>query len=329
MTPVSTTHETPDDSAPRTLAGMLGAPAHRRALAELPARFPHVVIELTCTGAAALARDPAAPGRVRGALGEVLKGTASREAVEGRPCPWTPPCAFDPLYRSQGRIGSGLEIPKPFVLALDSAGRDLVVHLSLFGIAARYAESLAEALTQALRRGLRRPGGGRLDVGGRRIGGAEGIADWAPWAGRPVQALHLRFLSPFRVRDGNRARAGFAPLVSSLGNRVSGLARWMDIRVEADWRRLREAASDIEVTQSTIGEVDWVRASRKQHRLISMNGFVGDCVVEGDLTRLVPLLALGQLTHAGSNAALGLGRYEIAGARFRTKGDEPVGAAVN
>lgn len=42
-----------------------------------------------------------------------------------------------------------------------------------------------------------------------------------------------------------------------------------------------------------------------------MNGLTGLLRLEGDLEPLMPLLHLGQHVHAGSHAALGLGRYDL------------------
>ena len=84
-------------------------------------------------GYAALAHDLDLLRRLRGGIGEVLLEGASAEAIAGQPCPWDPPCTFDILFREQGRAGVH-GIPKPYALAAERRGRDLVVAMTLFGL---------------------------------------------------------------------------------------------------------------------------------------------------------------------------------------------------
>lgn len=42
-----------------------------------------------------------------------------------------------------------------------------------------------------------------------------------------------------------------------------------------------------------------------------MNGQQQRWLIEGDLAPLMPLLAIGATTHAGSHASLGLGRFTL------------------
>lgn len=299
------------DAAESSLQRFLLDPAETAPLAGLPARFPHALIVLRAPGAARLADDPSAPGKVRGALGEALKPAASAEAVDGRPCPWSPPCALDLLFRTQGRMTRGLEIPKPFTLALDAEGPDLIVSCRLFGLAADWSGQVADALTRGLRGGLRHPAGGRLDVTARSVSCIDGAPGWPALADAAPERLDLVFETPFVLRSGAQAHAGLPALVTGIGNRVTGLSRWMGWRVDADWLALKAVAEALVVERSTVGETSWIRASRRQGRVIGVTGFEGRARIAGPLGPVLPLLALGQLTHAGAHAALGMGRYRI------------------
>ncbi len=296
------------------IAGRLLRPARIVALAELPGQWFHSVVVVRCRGARSLAADPGLAGTLRGAWGEQLKATASAEAVAGQPCPWRPPCALDVLFRTQGRITPALEIPKPYVLALLADGADLAVRLTVFGFATDWTEMAADALVRACRAVTLR--GQPLDVTDRWYWSEDGIALDAP-----PPALVLAFATPLQIRPREWARGAargedeagfdFAMLVASLGNRISGLSRWQDAAVEADFRALKAEAGALAVRLLEHVPDRWLRFSRRQGQWIPMVGRRLVVCIEGDLVPLLPLLAIGETCHAGSHASLGLGRYSM------------------
>jgi hypothetical protein len=290
---------------PSPLARRLLAPARRLSLAVLPAQWFHSLVALRCPGAGQLAGDPRLPGKLRGAWGRQLCATASAAAAAGDPCPWQPPCALDVLFRCQGHITPALEIPKPYVLALDAEGADLVVRLTLFGFATDWTEAAAEALLRALRNGL--SGMPPLAVAERRIWSEDGLAPAAA-----ARAAWLRFATPCVVRQSGVARPPDLPtLVATLANRVSGLARWQDAALDLPAAALKRHAAGLAVATGEQVPARWRRYSGRQGRWVPVHATRSDMLVEGDLAPLLPLLALGATTHAGSHAALGLGRYAL------------------
>ena len=118
----------------------------------LAGRWRAARIRAVVPGHGPLAGEVVVMNRIRGAVGAVLMEGASAEAVAGQPCPWQPPCALDVLFREQGRIGGRHGLPKPWVLALDRRGSDLIVTLTLFGFAADWSDVVRQALAMALRR---------------------------------------------------------------------------------------------------------------------------------------------------------------------------------
>ncbi len=312
----------PEPASP--LAERLLHPAETVALAELPARWFHQTVEVVVAGRGERAGDPALPGRLRGAWGAELMRAASDAALAGRPCPWDPPCALDVLMREQGRMTAGLMLPRPAVIRAERRGRDLVVRLTLFGFACDWIEAAAEALVAALRQGdpLRAAGPGGRDpaesvtvIRARRLLSAEGLSVPAAAA-----AAELTLVTPLQLRRGTEtAFDGLGSLVASLGNRISGLARWQDCAVAADWRGLVAFAENLRC-DAELRPVRWMRWSGRQGgRAIPMDGLIGRIVIDGGpgngpgggLGPLVPLLALGATAHAGSHAALGLGAYDL------------------
>ena len=262
---------------------------------------------LTIEGAPARPTSQLA-GRVRGALGAVLQASASAEALAGRPCPWRPPSALDLLFRSQGRITPALEIPKPVVLALRREDRLLHVELGLVGFASECLEEVAAALVHAWRHRIPEVRGSRIVD--RVIGSTEGVAVPAG-----AQAVLMVFESPLelRWRDGGPASAAAAlwGLLASLGNRVSGLARWQDAEILADWPGLRARAAGLDLACLANDSERWQRRSFRQGRTIPMRGDRPVLRLAGDLQPFLPWLALGAVTHVGSHAALGMGRYRL------------------
>ncbi len=108
---------------------------------------------------AAAANDLALAGRIRGAFGEELLRGASPQSARGAPCPWEPPCAFEALFRKQGRMTPGTDFPSPWVLSIMPQRDDLLVQMSLFGVGCEWGSAAAEALTVVLM--------GRVDWKGR------------------------------------------------------------------------------------------------------------------------------------------------------------------
>ena len=292
------------------LAGRLLHPARRVALADLPAQWFHNIVEVRCRGGRSLTGDPKFAGAVRGAWGAQLKAAASLEAIAGEACRWQPPCSLDVFFRTQGRITPALEIPKPYVLALRADGADLLVRLTVFGFATDWTEAAAEALVRGCREVFFR--GRRLEVVDRRYWSEDGIA-----ADDVPAALVLAFETPLEIRlkdaagraDGDVFDLG--TLVATLGNRISGLARWQDAAVDGDFRALKEQAAALRVQGLDHPPARWRRFSRRQGQWIPMAGRRLVVLIEGRLTELMPLLVIGEICHAGSHASLGLGRYAL------------------
>lgn len=283
-------------------------PADTVTLDRLAQRWFHHQIRVFCRRPKGLDLGPALPGRLRGGWGRQLMAGASAEALAGHPCHWQPPCAFDVLFRSRPNLG-GLEMPKPYVLTAEAMGEDIAVTLTLFGFATDWCDSAAEALVRALRQGIT-TGDGRclpLEPIERAIAAGEAVA--VPEGARRVV---LRFATPLQLRRGEAMIAEGPALMSSLANRVSGLARWQDARADADWRGLKAAAAELRYDLSGLRPVVWQRkSSRQPGRALPMAGLTGAVTIEGALDPFLPLLALGETAHVGSHAAIGLGRYTL------------------
>jgi hypothetical protein len=126
----------------------------------------------------------------------------------------------------------------------------------------------------------------------------------------------LEIQTPLRVkRDGRPARPRdftFADLFGNLLRRLSMLTYFhTDTPLETDFKALMEQARKVTAhTQLTWQEQ--TRYSKRQESAIQLGGVIGNIHLSGtDLSPFWPYLWLGQYTHAGSSATMGMGRYRI------------------
>lgn len=296
------------------IGARLRAPRESLALAEFAERLRRVTIVCRVAGWGRLVGDHAFLGRLRGAFGTVLAETASGPALDGRPCRWSPPCAFEALFRKPGRMTPGTDFPSPWVFEADGRRGDLEVGLTLFGMAADWAPAAAEAFTVALRRvdrsgeaGLFLPAAEIVD---RRITAAEGVAGTAP----SLTGFRIETLTPL-VSAGATAIDDPASVFTTFGRRLEGLARWHEATLDAD---LSAVAADLRAAEwqwTALEETRWRRGSRRQGgRVVPMGGLLGRLTMATDVEsagRLAPLFRLAEAIHAGADIAFGCGRLRV------------------
>ncbi|EJW09345.1 hypothetical protein A33M_1555 [Rhodovulum sp. PH10] len=304
-----------DRPAFSALAARLLSPAAAVPLDALSACWVTATIEATVPGHGALAGDLVLMARIRGALGRALMEGASAEAIAEKACPWEPPCALDVLFREQVRSGRH-GVPKPWVLALDRRGLDLVVRITLFGFAIDWAGAVGHALVTALRRGI--------DFHDR----AAGLFLPAPTVSRlvvrengiasppPRETVLLDLVTPLDA-TGDDPLDRPASVIGRLARRIDSMARWMDVSVDADWPVLAAHwnALDYDAGGLLRDRLD-SRSGRQRdgtgaHRRFARPLLSGTLAIGGDLAPVWPLLVLGETCHAGRGATAGLGRYRL------------------
>jgi len=291
------------------LAGRLAEPLATVPFEALARHWRCLVVTVSATRPADFDDGPDLAGRIRGAWGHALCALAAapREDAASRPA------AHAVVFGPHGRVAAGLDLPKPYVLHAAVAHGRLDIRLTLFGFALAWAVEAMQALALALRRGIALAAGSRVRV----------PIDPDAWAVRrlesvPVPAaagpLLLDFRTPLIVRRGAAMTLDGGSLFMAMANRVNGLARWQDLRVEDDFRALKARAAGLEVSFDGQRPRRWVRhSSRQPGRAIPMAGLVGPVIVGGDVGPLLPLIALAETCHVGSHTSLGLGRFTLAG----------------
>jgi hypothetical protein len=272
---------------------------------------------------------------VRGALGLALRQVS---CTTGAPtctgCPEIPVCpygyAFEtPLPAGDSAQALGPFVPHPFALALEHPQDALALELTLVGRGRRYLASFVEAVRWLARRGL---GHDRAKLalasvedlapaGPRTILTASGLFTSEPtdWhltdLARPVPgAVALVTRSPLRLlAKGEPAEElDLEQLLRALFRRIGALARFhCGFEPEVDYRAELERARGVAVAERRLVWSERSRYSARQKRRMVLGGLEGTLVLDGDLTRALPFLALGECLQVGKGTSFGLGRYRL------------------
>jgi len=129
--------------------------------------------------------------------------------------------------------------------------------------------------------------------------------------------VQIHFVTPLRVkRRGELVGAEdlrFADLFGSLLRRISMLSYFhTDSPLETEFKELVEASRRVEFQRAELQWHDWNRYSSRQDTRMKLGGVRGKMVLEGEaLEPFWPYLWLGQWTHAGHAASMGLGRMRV------------------
>jgi hypothetical protein len=104
----------------------------------------------------------------------------------------------------------------------------------------------------------------------------------------------------------------FPVLVKALLGRISSLSYFhCGQRWGTDFRGLIDRAAGVRIVKSETHWEDWSRFSGRQGQRVEMGGLVGRITYAGDLRDYLPLLALGELVHAGKGTVFGNGKYGV------------------
>lgn len=299
----------------QALSDRLARPTASLDLVGLAAQWSWVRVGVRVGGYGHLAHDLMLSRRVRGAIGRVLMRSASDQALAGLACPWQPPCALDVFFREQGRIGAH-GIPKPFVLWTDRRGSDLVVGITIFGLAIDWAPVMTHALVDTVRH--------RIDFRAVRpnmfapptrilaVDVTEGRGVVAP---RELSDVELRFLTPMNA-EGDDPIDRPATILARLARRVEGLARWHDVTVHEDWVALGRVWAALDYDTAGLGRETLDRRSGRAERDFRAEAVTGTvCVLDVP----TPLLAIGATAHVGKGAVEGHGRFRVSSGRGRRR----------
>ncbi len=126
--------------------------------------------------------------------------------------------------------------------------------------------------------------------------------------------MKFRFLTPTRLKYDERLTSDlqFHVLMRNLLRRISLLSYFhCNEDLVLDFKGLIEEARGISLLRSELRWFDWERFSSRQSTRMYMGGFVGEVIFEGDFSRFIPFLLLGEYIHIGKGTSFGLGKYKI------------------
>lgn len=278
----------------------------------------------------------------RGAFGKALKRLVCvTRAPECAGCLLYRSCTYPYIFNtptdpSAGKLNKYPEAPHPYVLTPGPQrgvllkGAAVTLNLTLFGHGLRQLPYVIHALNQAGEHGLTAR---RTPLMLRRVWQQDEIHGWQtiyqPGAElRPATPLtpqpppcppefQVRFETPLRVKRGGHfatpERFDFAAFFSGLLRRISLLMTFHgDKALTTDFKALSQAARTIALAKADLHWREYTRYSSRQNTTMQLGGVMGVIELEGaELAPFWPYLWLGQWTHAGKAATMGLGRYRI------------------
>jgi hypothetical protein len=293
------------------LGDRLASPTRRLNFEELAETWLAGRISVRIEGYAALAHDLDLLRRVRGGIGQIFIESASPEAIAGRPCPWSPPCALDALFREQGRLGAH-GIPKPYVLGAEPRGRDLVVSMTLFGFAIDWSAAAAHALVATLQHRIDwhalRP---QIFLPRPRLVGVTMHAVEGLRLPDERDTVEIQFLTPMNA-EGDDPLERPATIIARLARRIQGLALWYDAAIDVDWKGLSAAWETLAYDTGFLRHHRVQRRSGRQMRRYETDAIEGVLRLMEIPPMLRALLTIGREIHVGKGASEGFGRFLLA-----------------
>ena len=303
-----------------TLYEQLSAPSESVDLQSLANCWRFQAVEICVQGLGAFVELPGMLNKVRGALGDVLLEGASDAVKKEQICPWFPSCSAEVFFATKPNIDVGFddnqaEIPKPFVLAAERHGsQDLLIRMTVFGLAEYWVQAACEALVEALQYRVhwQKLAAGVYFVPARiTIKSAKIRTDFTGLAKPASDECTLSFITPL---DTERTEISNNPhqVLKKLLIRVVLMARWQGVQLAGDldalfaeWQKLE--CQIVGPVHTTSIRIDSGRNLQTGFREVSMF----ELVISGDLESLWPLLQIGETTHIGRGAVKGLGRYQV------------------
>jgi hypothetical protein len=249
-------------------------------------------------------------------------------------------CIYPYMFETPPELGAGkltkyTAAPHPFVLIPDRRGGVIAADdtvklgMTLFGHGNRHLPYIVHALNQAGQQGIGQDRGTLELLEISQVDWDDKSHVYVPATVYPPsptvtiamppcpERLRLRLLTPMRLNSENQLvsqdRFRFYPLFSSLLRRISLLTIFhTDTPLQTDFAGLVQVARAVEMENTRLHWHEWARYSSRQDRLVQMGGLLGEIELNGiGLEPFWPYLWLGQWTHAGKGAVMGLGRYQI------------------
>jgi hypothetical protein len=138
----------------------------------------------------------------------------------------------------------------------------------------------------------------------------------AAWPQRETGSVLLRFDTRLRLKAGNgvlKQPPSAEILLQRLLERVSALAQLYGPGAlpSEGVRSVLVQARQLALVETTLQWTEWARTSGRTGQTMPWGGLLGEISYCGDLTYVLPWLALGEWLHIGSKTSFGLGHYRL------------------
>jgi len=279
---------------------------------------------------------------LRGQFGAALKRTVCMTGLKQcAACPLLRTCAYPAIFETPAPLQHTLQkfssVPNPYVIEpppfgarLVASGDTVSLGVVLFGRALSQLPLVVYSFHRAFRQGLgkRRARAELADVLIETSG--QGRSIWDPHVQRiqphiaelvvpsfsDVTSATLRISTPLRLQNQGRALGPdeLRPrtLITAIMRRAS-----LILDIHAGMSGFVKNPTDLALQANALKDTqdlrwrDWRRYSSRQRQEMALGGVMGEWKLAGPLTELAYWLWLGQWLHAGKNATMGLGRYEV------------------
>ena len=285
---------------------------------------------------------------IRGAFGRAFKESCCPFPHDGNGCPLGNKCPYSYVFETSPpedarEFARNQDVPRPYVFEPPDGtrmeyepGEEMRFGFTVVGRAADYMLYFIYAFSKMGEEGVGRLGAryrlegvvaknplaetreGIFDGGVVRNKRLPTVWEDAVSVARKLdgERLRLEFLTPTFVKfQGNVSpeAPSFAALVQALLIRVPMLSAMHCGEVwHEDFKALVERAGEVETFRDETTWVSFRRYSSFKKKVEPLEGVVGSVGYAGPaIEEFLPLLVMGQLTHAGKRAVFGLGRYRL------------------
>ena len=279
---------------------------------------------------------------IRGAFGTILRKLACLpQCAEAKSCDVAHSCPYALLFEprqewAQNTGPSGLaDWPRPFVfraLHLDGRrfgpGEEFYFDVVLFEPPAKVLPYFVLTFRQLAESGFGPARGRALLTNVEDLANGQSIFDGSSFLNReiedlefsldpgfhPADRLTLRFLTPTELKSGGEIVEipEFAIVFRRLRDRISNLrAFYQGGPLVIDFEALAKAAEEIQIVRSSLRQVESERQSSRTGQRHPLGGFVGEVEYQGDLSRFLAYLKVGEWTGVGRQTVWGKGCFAV------------------
>lgn len=285
---------------------------------------------------------------LRGAFGLGLRKLVCHDLdLACRTCPLESTCpypfTFEPRPPADSdRLSTFQDIPRPFIFQVPAgpdfpAGRPVDFGLTVVGRAARQVPFFVRAFRNLSDEGIgpRRTRFDLLEVAALDAHGQHAAiydhstplvrlaaptlraADLMTEGDGQRTTLTLRFPTPLDLKDQGVPVGvpAFAPIIRRLRDRANALSTFFaDGPLPLDFKGVSTMAETVKLVRNDTRLVEVTRRSTRTGQRHDLGGLVGQAEYEGEaIGKLMALVRVGEVLHAGKHAAFGNGAMEVGG----------------